>query len=117
MLFDNRGGDPACGGSRILELDYATQAVTWSYDACGAAAAGGPRLLSELRGMQQVLPNGNVLITESLGGRVLEVTRDDKAIVWEYVNGLGEVDGTARVGLVTHAERLPEGHLTFLPPR
>jgi hypothetical protein len=119
MLFDNRGGDPACGGSRVLEIDYATQAVTWSYDACAGAGAGaaGPRLRSELRGMQQVLPNGNVLITESLGGRVLEVTRDDKALVWEYVNGLGEVDGAARVGLVTHAERLPEGYLTFLPPR
>jgi hypothetical protein len=27
MLFDNAGGDPACGGSRVIELDPATQAV------------------------------------------------------------------------------------------
>jgi hypothetical protein len=67
--------------------------------------------------MQQVLPNGNVLVTESLGGRVLEVARDDKKVVWEYVNGLGEIDGAPRVGLVTHAERVPEGYLTFLPAR
>jgi hypothetical protein len=42
MLFDNRGGDPACGGSRVLEIDYATQAVTWSYDACAAPRRRGP---------------------------------------------------------------------------
>jgi hypothetical protein len=65
--------------------------------------------------MQQQLPNGNILITESLGGRVLEVTRDQPGrIVWEYVNALGEIDGRARVGLITHAERFPAESLTFL---
>jgi hypothetical protein len=66
--------------------------------------------------MQQPLPNGNLLVTGSLGGRVLEVTRDDKRIVWEYVNALEETGGgQPRVGLITHAERIPEGFLAFLP--
>ena len=94
----------------MLEFDFTTQAVTWSYDGCG-----GSGLRSELRGMQQPLSNGNLLITESLGGRVLEVTRDDKRIVWEYVNALEETDGQPQVGLITHAERIPEDFLTFLP--
>jgi hypothetical protein len=113
MLFDNAGADPACGGSRVIELDPATQAVTWSYDGCG-----GPKLDSSLRGMQQQLPNGNILITESTGGRVIEVTHEQPAkVVWEYVNALGELEGGRRVGLVTHAERFPAEALTFLGAR
>jgi hypothetical protein len=68
--------------------------------------------------MQQQLPNGNVLITESTGGRVLEVTHEQPAkVVWEYVNALGELEGGRRVGLVTHAERFPAEALTFLGAR
>ena len=43
--------------------------------------------------------NGNVLVTETMRGRVFEVTRDSPArIVWDYRNALGEVEGpgTAR---------------------
>jgi hypothetical protein len=36
-----------------------------------------------LRGDAQALPNGNVLITESTKGRVLEITRAGE-IVWEF---------------------------------
>ena len=70
LVFDNLGGDPACGRSRILELDPVTQAIVWSYAGCN-----GDRFYSEAWGEQQLLPNGNVLVTESYGGRVLEVTR------------------------------------------
>ena len=114
MLFDNRGGEAACGGSRILELDYVTQAVTWSYDGCGTPEG----FLSELRGMQQVLPNGNVLVAEAMRGRVFEVAREDRRIVWEYRNILeGAAEGgRVRVGIVTHAERVPPEALGFLDP-
>jgi hypothetical protein len=73
LVFDNLGGDPACGRTRILELDPLSDAVAWQYDGCG-----GDRLDSEAKGVQQALPNGNVLITESYGGRMLEVTRDSR---------------------------------------
>jgi len=110
MVFDNAGGDPACGASRILEIDPATQAIVWSYDGCT-----GPRFDSNIRGIQQQLANGNLLVTEATGGRVFEITREGQ-IVWEYVNGLGEIDGQRRVGLVTHAERFPENALLSLAP-
>jgi hypothetical protein len=108
MLFDNAGGDPACGRSRILEIDPATQAIVWSYDGCK-----GPPFDSNIRGIQQQLANGNLLVTEALGGRVFEITREGQ-IVWEYINALGESGGPARVGLLTHAERFSRETLTFL---
>ena len=64
----------------MLELDPATQAITWSY-------AGDERhpFYSRVRSAQERLPNGNTLVTESDGGRLLEVTPGGE-IVWEYVN-------------------------------
>ena len=113
LVFDNQGGDPACGASRVQEIDPATQAVVWHYDGCGD-----PRHFHTLlRGMQQLLPNGNVLITEAQSGRVFEVTRDPQpAIVWDYFNILEQQGDTTRVGLVNHAERFAPGTLDFLSP-
>jgi hypothetical protein len=78
MVFDNEGhgGDV----SRVLEFDPSTLQITWSY-------AGDPRhaFFSRVRSAEQRLPNGDTLITESDGGRLLEVTRSGE-IVWEYVN-------------------------------
>jgi hypothetical protein len=88
--------------------------VTWSYDGCGTPEG----FFSELRGMQQVLPNGNVLVAESMRGRVFEVAREDRRVVWEYRNILeGAAEGgRVRVGIVTHAERVPPEALGFLDP-
>lgn len=49
------------------------------------------------------------LITESTGGRILEVTRD-KEIVWEYVNKLSNDD---RVGVVIRAQRFTPESVSF----
>lgn len=113
MLFDNLGGingDRACGRSRVLELDPKTTQVAWRYDGCG-----GVPFDSERRGTVEQLSNGNVLIAESLGGRVLEVTHEAQPrIVWEYFNIVGEIDGKPAVGLITHAERFRPDQLPFL---
>ena len=110
MVFDNRGGDPACGGSRILEIDPVSQATVWAYTGCD-----GEPFYSEARGEQAVLANGNVLIVESQAGRLLEVTHEaEPRVVWEYYNVLGELDGRPRVGLITHAQRMRPENLTFL---
>ena len=78
MVFDNEGhgGDV----SRVLEFDPSTLQITWSY-------AGDPEhaFFSRVRSAEQRLPNGNTLITESDGGRLLEVTAGGE-IVWEYLN-------------------------------
>lgn len=112
MVFDNLGGDPACGGSRILEIEPVSQDIVWRYDGCG-----GKPFMAETRGEQTVLGNGNVLTFDTQGGRVFEVTHSERPeIVWEYHNVLQTDDGAPRVGLITHASRHPREALTFLPP-
>jgi hypothetical protein len=111
LVFDNLGGDPACGGTRVLEFDPADMGVAWRYDGC---RDGG--FASITRGMQESLPNGNVLIADPHGGRALEVTRDPEAkLVWEYVNVVGAEDDRPLLGAITHAQRFAPGELTFLP--
>ena len=106
MVFDNRGtGDrPAFGGSRILEIDPATRAVVWSYD------GGDEPFYTKERGSQQALPNGDVLVTAALEGRVFEVTRGTRP------DRLGVrqpgAAGLRRPG--TGAERVDPAGLTFV---
>ena len=59
----------AAAAAASWSLCRQTGAVVWRYDGCG-----GPPFDSERRGTQELLDNGNVLISEALGGRVLEVT-------------------------------------------
>jgi hypothetical protein len=53
-------------------------------------------------GKHQYLPDGNVLVVESVNGRVMEIDRAGR-IVWQYVNLVK--DGVA--GLIADAIRLP----------
>jgi hypothetical protein len=78
LLFDNRGNNIKSSGSRILEVDPSSGAIVWSY-----AGTKEQPFNSDKAGAQELLPNGNVLISEDDKGRVFEVTRDGK-IVWEY---------------------------------
>jgi Arylsulfotransferase (ASST) len=110
MVFDNWGGRPDRKASQILEIDPVTQEVVWRYR--GSAESG---FFSKIRGKQQPLPNGNVLITDAQSGRVLEVTREEAPeIVWEYHNAMAPVDGEGRVGLITLAERFEPEVIEFL---
>lgn len=87
MLFDN-WGDTENAGSRILEYDPKSMAIAWQY-----GSMNGHHFSSPLRGSQQLLPNGNVLIVESDAGRLLEVNRN-KQIVWEYFVEIRAAGGT-----------------------
>lgn len=79
-LFDNRGHYHGPEGeSRILEFDPRSMKITWQYTGTPAHP-----LESEIRGDQHRLDNGNTLISESDGGRLVEVTRDGR-IAWEYI--------------------------------
>jgi hypothetical protein len=80
MVFDNLGHAGRGGPSRVLELDPVTQKIEWSYSGDHTQW-----LYSQVRSAQQVLPNGNVLINESNGGRLIEVTREGE-VVWEFRN-------------------------------
>ena len=114
LVFDNRGGARGADHAQVIEIDPRTQAIAWRYAGDGDAS-----LSSEKMGNQQALPNGDILITESWGGRILEVTRaPEPAVVWEYVNLLPPDDGgERRIGLISQAIRFGEAELPFLGPR
>lgn len=80
LMFDNFGHFGPGGRSRVIEIDPDTAGVVWQYAGSEALP-----LDSKIRSAQQRLANGNTLITESDGGRLLEVTRSGE-VVWEYLN-------------------------------
>lgn len=75
LIFDNGS---ARGWSRVIELDPASREIVWEYRGDPAES-----FFSSSRGSAQRLPNGNTLITDSMVGRVFEVTSGGE-IVWEF---------------------------------
>jgi hypothetical protein len=64
----------------VIEFDPKTMEIVWQY----GGTPDNP-LSSEIRSWQQRLPNGNTLIAESNGGRILEVA-PNRDIAWEFIN-------------------------------
>jgi hypothetical protein len=110
LIFDNRGKYSAGGRSRILEWRPRTGAVVWSYRGTSEN-----RFHSFTRGYQQLLPNGNVLVTESDAGRIFEITRR-RQIVWEFFNPVRSGEKADCVAVVCSAARFDPKNLTFLSP-
>ena len=77
MVFDNQGPGER---SRVLRFEPFELRILWNYDGRDDG-----NLYSGKLGTYQVLPNGNVLITESEFGRVFEVN-ETKKILWEYLS-------------------------------
>lgn len=101
LLFDNWGNfERANGISRVIEVNPLTMEVIWDY-----AGTDERPLASEIRSSQQRLPNGNTLISESDGGRLVEVSRD-REIVWEYVNPVRRGEAGDLIPVVAWAQRL-----------
>ncbi len=98
LLFDNQGDLAASMHSQVLEVNPTTNEIVWRFP----TGVDEP-LYSKALGSQQPLANGNVLITESLRGRILEVTRSGD-VVWEFLNPV-ERDGYH--AYVLGAQRLP----------
>ena len=65
------------------------------------------RFFTRIMGAQQLLPNGNRLITESMAGRLLEVDASGNT-VWEYVKPF---DST-HAAILQSAKRYPPGFFT-----
>jgi hypothetical protein len=113
LLFDNYGYfERPEGRSRVLEFDPKSMAIVWQY-------AGSVRFPFEsaIRSSQQRLANGNTLITESSGGRVLEVTAAGE-IVWQFLNPVRAGEGGNLIPIICWAERLDPNALdpTLLRP-
>mgnify|MGYP001586678507 CR=1 FL=1 len=101
LIFDNgMNRDFIVPSSRVVEVNPVTNKIEWEYVGDGLL---GSNFFSSLMSGAQRLPNGNTLITESLSGRIFEVTRGvavpqivkefpdflksktyDNEIVWEY---------------------------------
>lgn len=105
LLFDNQGDLAAGMHSQILEIDPVSGSIVWRF-----ASTDEESFYSKALGSQQALDNGNVLITESLRGRIFEITRSGQ-VVWEYLNP-AEVNGFH--AYIMDAQRLPAGSLPFL---
>jgi hypothetical protein len=75
LVFDNLGWPH---GSRVVEYDPVTQAIPWAYGFENAGA-----FSAAFRGCAQRLPNGNSLLVDPGGCRVLEVS-EDREVVWQW---------------------------------
>ncbi|MGB7322227.1 MAG: arylsulfotransferase family protein, partial [Albidovulum sp.] len=87
-------------GSRILSIDPKDSSFRVLYRSDERNTFNTP-----YRGKHQILENGNILITETDGGRVFEVTRDGE-VVWSFVNGWDET----HIGWIMDADRYPESY-------
>jgi Arylsulfotransferase (ASST) len=105
VLFDNQGDIAAGMHSQILEIDPVTGSIVWRFASTDAES-----FYSKALGSQQILDNGNILVTESLRGRIFEITRSGD-VVWEYLNPV-ERDGFH--AYVLEAQRVPPEALPFL---
>ncbi len=111
LLFDNWGGLVGQYMSRVLEVKPTNSAIVWSYGGRSAEPLRSPYISSV-----QQLSNGNILITETEGGRIIEVNRD-KRVVWEYrIPDVITHEGRTLVPAVYSAGRIPRDGVTFLEP-
>ena len=81
LIFDNgnfRNGI-STPSSRIIEFDLNSNQIDWEY-----SDELKPAFFSAYMGSAQRLTNGNTHITESVSGRLFEVTPKGET-VWEYV--------------------------------
>lgn len=78
LIFDN-GTRRERSHSIALEIDPTTKKIVWFYE-------DEKNFYSSAQGSLQRLPNGNTLISEDVGGDVLEVT-PEKEIVWHFKSG------------------------------
>ena len=124
LVFDNGGwagyGAPNPGAptgqnnarrdySRVVEFDPITLEVVWHYTAREAGHAvpfNSYNFYSGYISGAQRLPNGNTLICEGAGGRLIEVTREYET-VWEYISPYSEKSRGVLRPAVYRAYRVP----------
>lgn len=99
-IYDNNDSAPAESGvqSRILLQDAPSGEVSVAYTGTEEES-----FFSFLLGKHEWLSNGNILISDSRNGRIIEVTPDGE-IIWEYNNIVRE----GVVGFVETAQRLSD---------
>jgi len=107
LIYDNIGRRVLGGKSSIIEYDPVQEKPVWVYTEQKHGFDSG------IRGCEQKLPNGNVLITEGQGGRILEVTRA-KELVWEWISPYRSAPDGELTAAVIGANRFSADELPFL---
>ncbi len=105
LVFDNLGHFGPGGTSRVIEVDPATGGIVWNYSGSEKHP-----FESSIRSAQQRLVNGNTLITESNGGRLLEVTAQGD-VVWEYINPVRGGKDDKMIPVLSWAQRIDAGDI------
>jgi len=108
LIFDNLSLDKQ---SRVIEFDPRLQKVVWEYKGSEIQP-----LFSAIRGGQQKLKNGNVLICESNASRVIEVNMKGE-LVWEYFSPQRAQDPLSSIQyapVIMSAHRYEKNELSFL---
>lgn len=102
VLFDN---GTVRLQSRIAALDPRTKEVKtlWTRD----------DFYTECCGEVEILPNGNMLISESESGSVYEVTPGG-AVAWKFVNPHNAPEDDEKIATIHTARRYPRDYFTFL---
>ena len=112
MLFDNQGlsaVNDTVERSRIVTVDPATSQILWQYPTSDDVP-----FYSMIRGGQEQLPNGNILITESSAGRAIEITADGE-VVWEYLSPeLQQVEANSYRGVLMEVQYVANDRMGFL---
>jgi len=92
-LYDSQGyydGNPVQQG-RVLRFNPATQGVEWFYNETDRLEKS-----DTMSGMQQMLPNANMMVLESDTGIISELT-PDKIQVWKFTYP-GRINSAQRIG-------------------
>jgi Arylsulfotransferase (ASST) len=97
LVFDNRRDSEE---SAVTERDPDSHEAAWEFRGTEAAP-----FHSRTCGAANRLPNGNTLITESDGGRALEVTPGGK-VVWEFYNPARAGDDDQYIATLSEVERV-----------
>jgi hypothetical protein len=108
LIFDN--GAPDRLWTRIIEYSPTQDEIVWQYKADPPED-----FYCNSRGSAQMLPNGNVLVTDSASGRVFEITRAGE-VVWEFLNPvMREKDDNVRRETIYRMTRISDDVLASLP--
>jgi hypothetical protein len=100
LLFDNLGNFSGGGISQVLEVNPVTDGIVRSYSGTPVHP-----LSNYLRGAQELLPNGDMLITEATHGRLVEVAPNGD-IVWEFYNPVRGGKNKNLIPIVSWGQRI-----------
>lgn len=107
IIFDSQGLQQRGMKSSVVRFDPVQKKVTWLY-----AGQPGKNIDSASGASLEELPNGNILVTEAMGGRVFELTADRK-VVWDWVSPYRAGKDDTYVSAVLGAKRYGKDDINF----